>query len=70
MQIPLDFWNISLWLAVSSIILLITAQLASAYDGKATLLIDQRKLKTAAAIMGILFLATVAIRIYGIITSN
>jgi hypothetical protein len=70
MQITLDFWNISLWLAVSGIILLITAQLVSAYDGKATLLIDQRKLKTAAVIMGILFLATVAIRIYGIITSN
>jgi uncharacterized protein involved in response to NO len=70
MQIPLDFWNISLWLAVSGIILLITAQLVSAYDGKATLLIDQRKLKTAAVIMGILFLATIAIRIYEIITSN
>ena len=70
MQFPFDFWNISLWLAVSGIILLITAQLASAYDGKATLLIDQRKLKTAAVIMGVLFLATVAIRIYGIITSN
>jgi len=70
MQIPLDFWNISMWLAVSDIILLITAQLVSVYDGKATLLIDQRKLKTAAVIMGILFLATVAIRIYGIITSN
>jgi hypothetical protein len=70
MQFPFDFWNISLWLAVSGIILLITAQLVSAYDGKATLLIDQRKLKTAAVIMGILFLATVAIRIYGIITSN
>jgi len=70
MQITLDFWNISLWLAVSGIILLITAQLVSAYDGKATLLIDQRKLKTAAVIMGILFLVTVAIRIYGIVTSN
>ena len=70
MQFPFDFWNISLWLAVSGIILLITAQLVSAYDGKATLLIDQRKLKTAAVIMGILFLATTAIRIYGIITSS
>jgi hypothetical protein len=70
MQFPFDFWNISLWFAVSGIILLITAQLASAYDGKATLLIDQRKLKTAAVIIGILFLATTAIRIYGIITSN
>jgi len=70
MQIPLDFWNVSLWFGVTSIILLITAQLVSAYDGKATLLIDQRKLKTAALTMGILFLATVAIRIYGIVTSS
>jgi len=70
MQFPFDFWSISLWLAVTSIILLITVQLVSEYDGKATLLIDQRKLKTAAVIMGILFLATVAIRIYGIITSS
>lgn len=70
MQIPLDFWNASLWLAVTTIILLITAQLASAYEGQATLLIDKRRLKNAALVMGILFLATVAIRIYGIITTS
>ena len=70
MQVPLDFWNVSLWLSVTSIILLITAQLVSAYDGPATLLIDSRKLKTAALTMGILFLATVAINIYKIITST
>lgn len=69
MQIPLNLWNISLWLAVSAIILLITTQLISAYEGNATIMIDQRKLKIAAVIMGILFLATMAIRIYGIITS-
>ena len=70
MQVPLDFWHVSLWLAVSSIILLTTAQLAAAYDGKATLTISQRKLKTAAVIMGMLFLATVAVQIYSIITSS
>jgi hypothetical protein len=69
MQIPLDFWNLSLWLAVTGIILLITVQLASAYDGKASILVDQKKLRTTALVMGILFLATVAIRIYGIVTS-
>ena len=67
---PFTFWSISLWLAVTAIILLITAQLASAYDGPSTLLIDSRKLKTAALTMGILFLATVAINIYKIITST
>lgn len=70
MQVPLDFWNIGLWLAVTSIILLITAQLVSAYDGPASLLINAKRLKHAALIMGLLFLATVAIRIYGIITST
>jgi hypothetical protein len=69
MQIPLDFWNISLWLAVTAIILLITAQLVSAYDGQATLRIDKTRLRNAALIIGILFLATVAIRIYNLITS-
>ena len=69
MQVPLDFWNVSLWLAVTGIILLITVQLATAYSGKATILIDQKKLRTTALVIGILFLATVAIRIYGIVTS-
>jgi hypothetical protein len=70
MQTPFDFWNVSLWLAVTGIILLITVQLASAYDGKATILVDQKKLRTTALVIGILFLATVAIRIYGIVAST
>ena len=70
MQIPLDFWNISLWFATTATILLITAQLVAAYDGKATLLLDQKKLRTTAVVIGIFFLVTVAIRIYGIVTST
>ena len=69
MQIPLDFWNVSLWLAVTAIILLITAQLASAYDGPATLAIEKKRLRKAALVMGVLFLITVAMRIYGMITT-
>jgi len=69
MQIPLSFWDISLWLAVTSIILLITAELISPYYGQTNLLINKKKLKKAALTTGILFLITVAIRIYGIITA-
>jgi len=69
-QIPLDFWSITLWIAVTSIILLITAQLVQAYDGPQMLLIDSRKLRAAALTMGTLFLATVAIHIYTIITTK
>jgi hypothetical protein len=60
---PFTFWSISLWLAVTAIILLITAQLASWYDGPATLLIDTKKLKQAAIVLGLFFLVTVAIQI-------
>jgi hypothetical protein len=70
MQIPLSFWEISLWLAITAIILLITAELISPYYGQTNLLIDKKKLKNAALITAILFLITVAIRIYGIITTS
>jgi hypothetical protein len=69
MQIPLNFWDISLWLAVTAIILLITAELISPYYGQTNLLLNKKRLKNAALIMGLLFLLTVAIRIYGIITA-
>jgi hypothetical protein len=69
MQIPLSFWDISLWLAVTAIILLITAELISPYYGQTNLLINKERLKKAALLMGALFLITVAIRIYGIITA-
>jgi hypothetical protein len=69
MQIPLTFWDISLWLAVTSIILLITAELISPYYGQTNLHINKKRLKNAALITGILFLITVAIRIYGIVTA-
>lgn len=69
MSFPLSFRDISLWLAVTSIILLITSELVSPYYGKTKVLINKKRLKTAALIMATLFLTTVAIRIYGIIIS-
>lgn len=69
MSFPLSFWDISLWLAVTAIILLITSELISPYYGKTNLLINRKRLKNAALTMAILFLITVAIRIYGIIIS-
>lgn len=68
MEFPLTFWDISLWLAMTSIILLITAELLSPYYGQTNLNIDKKKLKNVSLTMAILFLGTVTIRIYGIIT--
>jgi len=70
MDFPLSFWDISLWLAVTAIILLITSELISPYYGKTSLLINKKRLRNVALIMSILFLITVAIRIYEIIIST
>ena len=70
MQFPLSFWDISLWLAVTAIILLVTSELISPYYGKSKALINKQRLRNAALIVGILFLITVIIRMYEIIIST
>jgi len=67
MSFPLTFWDISLLLAITAIILLITSEMLSPYHGKINIRIDKKKLKNAAFAVSILFLATVAIRIVNII---
>ena len=69
MQFPLSFLDISLWLAVTTIILLATSELLSQYKGKTTILIKKRRLRTIALTVGFLFLLTFFIRIYQMITS-
>jgi len=68
MGIPFGFWDISLWLAVVAIILLATAELISPYYGHLNLLIDRRRLRRVALVMGMLFLVTVALRIINLIS--
>ena len=67
MRIPIGFYDISLWLAVTAIILLATSELIDPYYGQTSLVIEKGRLRRAAIILSILFLATVAIRIYKII---
>lgn len=69
MQFPLSLWDVSLWLAVTSIILLATSELLSPHYGQTNLLLNKKRLKQTALALGILFLITVAIRIYAIIAS-
>ena len=69
MQFPLSFWDISLWLAVTAIILLVTSELISPHFGKTGILIEKRRLRTVALTVGLLFMFTVFIRIYLIIAS-
>lgn len=69
MIFPLNFWDISLLTAITAIILLITSELLSPYYGKVNIFIDKKRLKNAAILFSIIFLATVAIRIISIILS-
>jgi hypothetical protein len=69
MDFPLSFWDISLWLAVTAIILLITSELISPYYGKTKLLINKKRLRNVALAVSTLFLITVTIRIVNIIIS-
>ena len=69
MYFPLTFWDISLWLAVTAIILLTTSELISPYHGRTNLIVNKKRLRQAAITVGLLFLATVAIRVFQIITS-
>jgi hypothetical protein len=67
MQFPLGFWDISLLLAITAIILLVTSELLSPYYGKTGIQINKKRLKNTALAFSILFLTTVAIRIISII---
>ena len=69
MTFPIGFWDISLLLAITAIILLITSELVSPHYGKTNILINKKKLKNTAITVSILFLITVAIRIISIIIS-
>ena len=69
MDFPLSLWGISLWLAVTAIILLITSELISPYYGKTNLFINKKRLKNVALTVSALFLITVAVRVGTILNS-
>jgi hypothetical protein len=70
LNFPLNFWDISLWLAVTAIILLVTSELISPHYGRTNLLINKKRLRNISLTVSTLFLATVVIRIISIITSR
>ena len=58
---PLTLQDLSLLLAVSAILVLITAEIVPYVFGEKTLVSDIKKLRILAMTLGILFLVTVAI---------
>ncbi|MHA2009436.1 MAG: hypothetical protein ACXACB_11910 [Promethearchaeota archaeon] len=69
MIIPLDLGELSVLYAVTAIILLVTSELLSPYHRRINVLINRKKLKRAAIVFSLLFLATVGLIIYEIIST-
>ncbi|MBS7646642.1 MAG: hypothetical protein QXK93_04075 [Candidatus Bathyarchaeia archaeon] len=65
MNFPMSMSDISLWLAVMAIILLITSEIISSASGyTGNIIIEKRRLRLVALALGIGFMATVIMRIF------
>jgi GTP-dependent phosphoenolpyruvate carboxykinase len=65
MKFPLSISDISLWLAVTAIILLITSEIISSATGYAgNIIIEKKRLRLVALALGMGFMATVIARIF------
>ncbi|NWG10436.1 hypothetical protein HXY33_01605 [Candidatus Bathyarchaeota archaeon] len=64
MDFPLSVSDISLWLAVMAIILLIASELiSSSMEYSRNIMIDKRRLRLVAVVLGISFMITVVVRL-------
>ena len=65
MNFPMSMSDISLWLAVMAIILLITSEiLSSATQYYGNVVIDKKRLRLVAIALGLGFMATVVMRVF------
>ena len=65
MQFPLTMSDISLWLAVTAIILLITSELLFTSTGTlGNIVINKKRIRLLALGLGLAFLATVVMRVF------
>ncbi|MGD8506192.1 MAG: hypothetical protein PVF15_05950 [Candidatus Bathyarchaeota archaeon] len=64
MGFPLSLWDISLWIAVTAIILLVTSELLAPYsDHFGDFVIEKTRLRLVALVLGVAFMVTVLLRI-------
>ena len=63
MYFPLTIWDVSLWIAVMAIILLVTSELIAPYsDQFGDFVIEKTRLRLAALVLGAAFMVTVLLR--------
>ena len=66
---PLDLGELSILFAMTAITLLVTSELLSSYRGRISILINKKRIRRASIVFAILFLVTVGIKIYSIIST-
>lgn len=69
MDFPLNFWDISIWLAVTAVLMLVVSEMLSPRYGKVNIQLDRKRLYRVALAVTVLFLLTVAMKIY-VVVSN
>jgi hypothetical protein len=67
MLLPLTLQDVSMLLAVSAVLLLLTAEFASYASGGKMSMLDMKKLRNLAIALGALFLVSIAITIINMI---
>jgi hypothetical protein len=70
MQFPLSLEEMSLWLAIMSLVLMIAAEFVSPYNGQINLMIDKGRLRTVALISSAIYLGTIIIQVYETLTPH
>jgi hypothetical protein len=63
LDFPLNLWDLSLWLAASSILLLVTSEVLLELIGRDRARLDRMRVRNAGIAVAILFLVTIALRI-------
>jgi hypothetical protein len=66
MELSLPLFDITVLLAISALILLVTAELTSSYYGKINLIIDKSRLRQVSTLVGLLFILTIILNILSI----
>lgn len=65
MVFALSLWDISLWMAVTAIILLVTSELLTPYSDRfGDFVIDKTRLRMAALVLALAFMVTVVLRAF------
>jgi hypothetical protein len=69
MKFPLSFWDLTIWLVIASVMLIVAAEVLSPRYGKPNMRIDRKKLKNAGIGTGVLAIISMVILVYSTMLS-